>query len=86
MNYSESVIGSARAAQDASATGTTALTILLVTAQRAILLATLTPANSCTMSVSGASSANLQVLLETLNTSGFTTAISGTTLTIAWSK
>lgn len=86
MNYSESVIGSARAAQDASATGTSTQTILLVTAQRAILLATLTPANSCTMSVSGASSVDLQVLLETLHTSGFTTDITGTTLTITWSK
>lgn len=84
MNYSEMVISSSRAAHNASDTGTTAQTILLVTAMRAILLATLTPAYTTTISVAAATSANLQTLLEVLHTSGYTTSISGTTLTINW--
>ena len=84
MNYSETVISSSRAAHNASDTGTTAQTILLVTAMRAILLATLTPAYTCTMSVAAATSENLQTTLEILHTSGYTTSISGTTLTINW--
>jgi len=84
MNYSEMVISSSRAAHNASDTGTTTQTILLVTAMRAILLATLTPAYTCTMSISGASSVDLQTLLEVVHTSGYTTSISSTTLTINW--
>lgn len=84
MNYSEMVISSSRAAHNASDTGATAQTILLVTAMRAILLATLTPAYTCTMSVSGATSQDLQTLLEVLHTSGYTTSIATTTLTINW--
>jgi hypothetical protein len=84
MNYSESVISSARAASDASSTGATAQTILLVTVMRAILLATLTPANTATASVAGATTANLQYLLEVLHTSGYTATVSGTTLTVSW--
>lgn len=85
MNYSEMVISSARAANNASSTGATAQTILFVTVMRAILLATLTPAFTATASVSGATSANLQILLETLRLSGYVCTVSGTTLTVSWS-
>lgn len=85
MNYSETVISSRRAANNASSTGTSAQTILFVTVMRAILLATLTPAFTATASVSGATSENLQTLLEYLRTSGYDASVSGTTLTVSWS-
>lgn len=84
MNYSESLISSARAAKDASSTGASAQTALVVLAVRAIAAACGTSAYTCTMSISGATSANLQYLLEVLHTSGYTTSISTTTLTINW--
>jgi hypothetical protein len=84
MNYSELVISSARAAHDASTTGTSTQTALLVLVMKAILTATGTPAFTCTASVSGASTTDLQFLLEVLHTSGYTTSISGTTLTVNW--
>ena len=84
MNYSESLLSSARAAKDASSTGSSTQTALIVLAVRAIAAACVTSAYTCTMSVSGASSADLQILLEVLHTSGYTTSISSTTLTINW--
>jgi len=84
MNYSESLISSARAAKDASSTGSSTQTTLVVLAVRAIAAACGTSAFSCTISVSGATSVNLQYLLEVLHTSGYNTSISSTTLTIAW--
>lgn len=84
MSYSESVIGSARMAHDASSTGSTSQTTLFILVQRAILAACGTGAFSCTASISGATSVNLQALLETLHTSGFSTSISSTTLTVSW--
>ena len=84
MNYSESLLSSARAAHNASDTGSTAQSALVVLAVRAIALATGSSAYTCTMSVSGATSADLQYLLEVLHTSGYTTSIASTTLTINW--
>lgn len=84
-NYSESVIIGARAAKDASSTGTTAQTTLFCVTSIAIITACDAAAYSCTSSVSGATSENLQALLETLHTSGYQTSISGTTLTTTWS-
>lgn len=84
MGYSESVIPGARAAVDASNAGTTAQTTLACVASRAIVAACDAAAYTCTMSVSGATSENLQFLLEVLHTSGYTTSISTTTLTINW--
>lgn len=84
MNYSESLISSARAAVDASATGSSAQTALVVLAVRAIAAACGTSTYTTTISISGASSTNLQYLLETLHTSGYTTSITTTTLTINW--
>lgn len=84
MNYSECLISSARAAVDASSTGTSAQTALVILACRAIAAACGTGAYTCTISVSGATSTNLQYILETLHTSGYTTSISSTTLTINW--
>jgi len=85
MNYSESVIPSARAAKDASSTGTSAQTTLFCVTTIAILTACDAGAYSCTSSVSGATSTDLQTLLEILHTSGFQTSITGTTLTTSWS-
>lgn len=83
MNYSESLLSSARAAKDASA-AVTAQTALIILADRAIAAACGTGAYTASVSVSGASSTNLQFLLEVLHTSGYFTNISGTTLTITW--
>lgn len=84
MNYSENVVPGARAAVDASNTGATAQTTLFCVASRAIVAACDASAYTCTMSVSGATSMDLQTLLEVLHTSGYTTSISTTTLTINW--
>ena len=84
MNYSESLISSARAAKDASDTGSTTQTALVILAVRAIAAACGTSASTCSISISGASSTDLQYLLEVLHTSGYTTSISSTTLTITW--
>jgi hypothetical protein len=84
MNYSESLLSSARAAKDASSTGTSAQTALVILAVRAIAAACGTNAYTASISVSGASSTDLQYLLEVLHTSGYITSISGTTLTITW--
>lgn len=84
MNYSESLISSARAAVDASGSGSSAQTALVVLAVRAIAAACATSAYTASISISGATSANLQYLLETLHTSGYNTSISTTTLTITW--
>jgi hypothetical protein len=84
MNYSEQLISSARAAHDGSTTGTSTQTALVVLAMQAILTAVVVPAYTCTCSVSGASSTDLQFLLEVLHTSGYGTSISSTTLTITW--
>ncbi len=83
-NFSENVIPGARAAVDASGSGSDAQTTLMCVASRAIVAACDSSAYTCTMSVSGATSANLQALLEVLHTSGYTTSISSTTLTINW--
>ena len=83
-NYSESLISNARAAKDASSTGTSTQTALVVLAVRAIAAACATGAYTCTLSISGASSVDLQYLLEALHTSGYTTSISSTTLTVNW--
>lgn len=85
MNFSESVIPGARAAVDASATGATAQTTFFCVASRAIVAACDAATYTCTMSISGITSADLQSLLELLHTSGYTTSISSTTLTISWS-
>lgn len=84
MNYSESLISSARAAKDASATGASTQTALVILAVRAIAAACGTSAVTASISISGASSVDLQYLLEVLHTSGYTTSISSTTLTINW--
>lgn len=83
MNYSESLLSSARAAKDASA-NVNAQTALIILADRAIAAACGTGAYTASISVSGASSTNLQFLLEVLHTSGYFTNISSTTLTITW--
>lgn len=86
MNYSESVFLNSRAAKDASSTGGTAQTTLFCVTAIAILTACDAGAYTCTSSVSGATSENLQNLLETMHNAGFTTSISGTTLTTTWSS
>lgn len=84
MNYSESLISSARAAKDASSTGASTQTTLVVLAVRAIALACGAGAYTASISVSGASSIDLQFLLEVLHTCGYQTSITTTTLTITW--
>jgi predicted hotdog family 3-hydroxylacyl-ACP dehydratase len=84
-NYSESLISNARAAMDASS-NVNAQQALVILASRAIAAACGTGAYTCSISVSGASSVNLQFLLEVLHTCGYFTQISGTTLTITWTS
>ena len=83
-NYSESLISNARAAKDASSTGTSTQTTLVVLVVRAIAAACGTGAYTATVSVSGASSTDLQYLLEVLHTNGYQTTIATTNLTITW--
>lgn len=83
-NFSENVIPGARAAVDASNNGAGAQTTLYCVASRAIVAACDASAYTCTMSVSGATSENLQALLSVLHIHGYTTSISSTTLTINW--
>lgn len=83
-NYSEIVIPNARAASEASRQGTSAQTTLTCVAANAIITACDAAAFTATMSVAGATSANLQFLLEVLHTCGYTTSITTTTLTISW--
>lgn len=84
MNYSETCISSSRAAHDLATTGTSTQSALVILVMKAILTACGTPAFTATASVSGASSIDLQYLLEVLHTSGYTTSISSTTLTVNW--
>ncbi len=84
MNYSGNVIPGARAAVDASATGSSTQTTFTCVASRAIVAACDSSAYTCTMSISGITTIDLQYLLEVLHTSGYTTSISSTTLTINW--
>ena len=83
-NYSESLISNARAAKDASSTGTSTQTALVVLVVRAIAAACGTGAYTASVSVSGATSVDLQYILEALHTSGYSTSIATTTLTITW--
>ncbi len=80
----DSVIPSARAASDASATGGTAQTTFFCVVSRAIVAACDTSAFTCTASISGITTTDLQVLLENLHQAGYTTSISSTTLTVNW--
>jgi hypothetical protein len=84
-NFSESLISNARAAKDASTTGASTQTALVVLAARAIAAACATSAYTASISVSGATSVDLQYLLEVLHTSGYQTQITTTTLAITWS-
>jgi hypothetical protein len=84
-NYSESLISNARAAKDASSTGTSTQTALVVLAVRAVAAACATGAYTASISISGVSTTDLQYLLEVLHTCGYQTSITSTTLTITWS-
>jgi hypothetical protein len=84
MNFSETAISSARAAHDLATTGTSTQSALVILVMKAILTACGTPAFVATASVSGASTTDLQYILEVLHTSGYTASVSGTTLTINW--
>lgn len=84
-SYSESVISSARAAKDGSMTAGNAQTVLMCVTMIAILTAVESGLFTSTSSVSGATSANLQTLLETLHTAGYVATVSVTTLTCTWS-
>lgn len=83
-NYSESVVPGARAAIDASNAGGTAQKSLECVVSQAIVAACDTSAYTCTASVMGATSADLQYILELLHVHGYQTSISGTTLTVTW--
>ena len=84
MNYSECLISSARAAKDASSTGSSAQTQLVVLVVNAIATACGSMLNTASVSVAGATSQDLQYLLETLHTSGYSASVVTTTLTISW--
>ena len=83
-NYSESLISNARAAKDASNTGASAETTLIVLIVRAIAAACGTGAYTANVSISGVTSAILQYVLENLHVCGYQTSIVTTTLTITW--
>jgi len=83
-NYSESLIPNARAAKDASSTGASTQTALVVLAVRAIAAACATGAYTAVFSISGASSLDLQYILEVLHTGGYQTSITTTNLTVTW--
>ena len=83
-NYSESLISNARAAKDASSTGSSTQTTLVVLVVRAIAAACGTSAYTASVSISGATSVDLQYILEVLHTCGYSTQITGTTLVISW--
>lgn len=82
--FSESVIPNARAAVDGSNAGGTAQKTLECVVSRAIVAACDASAYTCTASVSGATSENLQYILEVLHSKGYTTSIATTTLTVNW--
>jgi hypothetical protein len=84
MNYSESLISSARAAKDASSTSSTAQTALVVLVVRAIAASAGAGTSTASVSVAGATSQDLQYILEALHTSGYDAEVVGTTLTITW--
>jgi len=84
MNYSETAISSARCAHDLASTGLSTQSALVILVMKAILTACGTPAFTCTASISGVTTVDLQYLLEVLHTSGYNTSISGTTLTVNW--
>lgn len=83
-SYSESVVPSARGAIDASNAGGTTQKTLECVVSRAIVAACDASAYTCTASVSGATSIDLQYILELLHVHGYTTSIASTTLTITW--
>ena len=83
-NYSESVIPNARAAKDASSTGGTTQTTLVCGVVSAIATACDSSTYSISTSVVGASSTDLQYILEVLHTGGFTAAVVGTNLVVSW--
>jgi hypothetical protein len=85
-NYSESLISNARAAKDASSSIPSTQTALVVLVVRAIAAACATGAYTASASISGASSTDLQYVLEVLHTSGYQTGIATTTLTITWTS
>lgn len=84
-NFSESLISNARAAKDASSSIPSTETALVVLAARAIAAACATGAYTAVWSISGASSKDLQFLLEVLHTCGYQTSITTTNLTVTWS-
>lgn len=84
MNYSECLISSARAAKDASSTGSSTQTQLVVLIVRAIAAACGAMANTASVSVNGESNVDQIYVLEVLHTSGYSASVVGTTLTISW--
>lgn len=84
-NYSESLIPNARAAKDASSTGGTTQTTLVCGVVSAIATACDSSTYSISTSVVGATSVDLQYILEVLHTAGFTASISGSNLLVSWS-
>lgn len=84
MNYSESLISSARAAKDASSTGPSTQTQLVVLVVRAIAAACAAGIYTASVSVNGESNVDQMYVLEVLHTSGYNAGVTGTTLTITW--
>lgn len=84
MNYSECLISSARAAKDASSTGLSTQTQLVVLIVRAIAAACGLGNYSASVSVNGESNTDQMYVLEVLHTSGYGASVTGTTLTIQW--
>ena len=84
-NYSESLIPNARAAKDASSTGATTQTTLVCNIVQAIATACENGTYAISTSVVGASSVDLQYVLEVLHTGGYTASIVGSNLSAQWS-
>lgn len=83
-SYSESLIPSARAAKDASATGSSTQTSLVCQVVNAMVTACDGSSYTISTSVVGATTVDLQFVLEVLHTSGFDAAISGSNLVVSW--
>jgi hypothetical protein len=80
----DGLIPTAIASHQASLDHAGTQTALIALAAAAIATASSAGNYSCTVSMSGQTSDNVQYLLELLRNEGYTATLSGTTLTISW--
>lgn len=80
----DDVLISSTAAHNRSGDPSGTQTVLMDACAAAIQTAVTAGNFTCTLSLSGKASQDIQFLLEALHNSGYTTSISSTTLTINW--